>query len=96
MAYTLIEQDEAIQTFKQQLQNIRSNEGKWIVIAPLLIETFRISFKDHRIVLKIENIETEPDSPEWMETTFESNTFLIECEAEKYQIEILINYMLWV
>ena len=89
MAYTLIEQDEAIQTFKQQLQNIRSNEGKWIVIAPLLIETFRISFKDHHIVLKIENIETEPESPEWMETTFDSSTFVIECEAEKYQIEIL-------
>ena len=89
MAYTLIEQDEAIQTFKQQLQNIRSNEGKWIVIAPLLIETFRISFKDNHIVLKIENIETEPESPEWMETTFDSSTFVIECEAEKYQIEIL-------
>jgi len=89
MAYTLTEQDEAIQTFKQQLQNIRSNEGKWIVIAPLLIETFRISFKDNRIMLEIENIETEPDSPEWMKTTFDSNTFVIECEAEKYQIEIL-------
>ena len=89
MAYTLIEQDEAIQTFKQQLQNIRSNEEEWIVIAPLLIETFRISFKENRIMLKIENIETEPDSPEWMDTTFDSNTFVIECEAERYQIEIL-------
>ena len=89
MTYTLTEQDQAIQTFKQQLENIRSSVGKWKVIAPLLIDTFTISFKENNILVKIENIDIEPDSPGWMETTFNSNTFIIECEAEKYQIEIL-------
>ena len=89
MSYTLIEQDQAIQTFKQQLENIRSTEGKWHVIAPLLIDNFTISFKQDKIMLKITDISEMPDSPNWMDTEYESNIFEIECLAERFQIEIL-------
>ena len=83
MSYTLIEQDQAIQTFKQQLENIRSTEGKWHVIAPLLIDNFTISFKQDKIMLKITDISEMPDSPNWMDTEYESNIFEIECLHKK-------------
>ena len=89
MTYSLIEQDTATEVFLKQLENIRSNPGTMVVVAPLTITTFTIGFQDGNILLSITELEDEPDSPSWMDSTFTAGTFAISCDTAQYQSEIL-------
>ena len=89
MTYTLAELDDAIEVFKQQLENIRDDEGTSVVIAPLLLDNFKIHYQDGKLILEVSGLESEPDSPEWMTTEFEGDLFTFRCDANRYQIEIL-------
>ena len=75
MTYTLAELDDAIEVFKQQLENIRDDEGTSVVIAPLLLDNFKIHYQDGALILEVSGLESEPDSPEWMTTEFEGDLF---------------------
>jgi len=88
MAYTLREQDIALQTFALQLENIREEDTERAMISPIANRNFLIEYHEERLRIICLNFEVEPSVPVWMDLIREGNGLIISCNAHEYTNEI--------
>jgi hypothetical protein len=88
MAYTIEEQDIALQTIAQQLENIRTEDTERAIISPIADENFLIDYHNERIMIYCLNFESEPSVPAWMNLVREENELIISCNAHEFTNEI--------
>ena len=88
MAYTLREQDIALQTIAQQLENIREEGTGRAMISPIANRNFLIEYHQEMLRIICLNFEEDLLVPEWMNLVREGYELTISCNAHEYTNEI--------
>ena len=89
MAYTVEEQDLAVNAFIQQLENIRTDDVDIAVISPIANANFLIQYVEQDLIIVCRNFPFDVNVPDWMILERNDRQLSIRCPEIEYKSEIL-------